>query len=159
MRKKQIQIPRLLIVLLCLLNLLLATFCSSSLKTKEPNLIIIIIDTLRSDHLSCYGYEGITTPNLDSLAKEGMIFTNAVCQVPLTLPSHCSIFTGKYPTAHGVRHNGLFQLDASEITLAEVLKENEFETAACCSCCVYDCCDSQRIRHSSILEKVYGTCS
>ncbi len=90
----------------------------------------MIIDTLRSDHLSCYGYEGIRTTNLDSLAKEGMIFTNAVCQVPLTLPSHCSIFTGKYPTAHGVRHNGLFQLDPSEITLAEVLRENEFETAA-----------------------------
>jgi arylsulfatase A-like enzyme/Flp pilus assembly protein TadD len=105
-------------------------FCGHEIKVKDPNLLIIVIDTLRADRLSCYGYEKIETPNIDLLAKEGMLFANAVCQTPLTFPSHCSIFTGRYPTAHGARHNGLFKLGGEEVTLAEILSENGFKTAA-----------------------------
>ena len=102
MRKKQIQIPRLLTVLLCLLNLLLATFCSSALKTKEPNLIIIIIDTLRADHLSCYGYKQIKTPNLDELAKNGMLFTQFYVSGSVCSPSRAAIMTSHFPARHGI---------------------------------------------------------
>ncbi len=121
---------RILKVSACCIAFLTMAFCSSPLKVQEPNLIVITIDTLRADHLSCYGYRGIVTPNIDSLADEGMLFSNAVCQVPLTLPSHCCIFTGKYPPAHGVRHNGIFELPQDEVTLAEILRDNGFETGA-----------------------------
>ncbi len=119
-------------LLLLFLSIFLLTFfnCSSLKKVKDPNLIIIIVDTLRADHLGCYGYSKISTEHIDRIAEEGLLFSEAVCQVPLTFPSHCSIFTGRHPTAHGVRHNGLFKLKQDEITFAEVLKENGFETGA-----------------------------
>ena len=63
---------------------------------NKPNIILITMDTTRSDHLSCYGYHKNTTPNLDALAHEGVIFTNAYATSPWTLPSHASIFTGMY---------------------------------------------------------------
>ncbi len=115
---------------LLFLSFLLPITCCLSRKSENPNVIVVIIDTLRSDRIGCYGYKGVRTESIDRLAKEGMTFTEAVCQVPLTLPSHCSIFTGRYPTAHGVRHNGLFKLDQNEVTLAEILREKGFETAA-----------------------------
>ncbi len=124
----------------CCIAFLAMAFCSAPSKVLEPNLIIITIDTLRADHLSCYGYKESITPNIDSLAREGMLFTNAVCQVPLTLPSHCCIFTGKYPPAHGVRHNGIFELHQDERTLAEILRDNGFETGAFIGAYVLNSC-------------------
>jgi arylsulfatase A-like enzyme len=73
---------------------------------ERPNLILITIDTCRADRLSCYGYERETTPNLDRLASEGVLFENTRTCVPITLPSHVSILTGLYPTFHGVHENG-----------------------------------------------------
>ncbi|MEW5807698.1 MAG: sulfatase-like hydrolase/transferase [Acidobacteriota bacterium] len=123
-------LPGIVLVIFSLVSFLLLAGCSSWQKVSNPNLIVIIVDTLRADRLGCYGYHKIKTQNIDRIAREGLLFTEAVSQVPLTLPSHCTIFTGRYPTAHGVRHNGLFKLNQDEITLAEVLKENGFETAA-----------------------------
>jgi len=94
------------------------------------NLLLITIDTCRSDRLSCYGNHRIRTPNLDALAARGVVFSDAQCQAPITLPSHCSIMTGLYPTAHGVRDNGRFTLDDANTTIAEVLRERGYETAA-----------------------------
>lgn len=94
------------------------------------NLLLITIDTCRSDRVSCYGNHRIRTPNLDALAAGGVLFADAQCQAPITLPSHCSIMTGLYPTAHGVRDNGRFTLDPSNTTLAEVLAARGYETAA-----------------------------
>ena len=121
---------RLILLVFFIPVILILSACSSMRKVEDPNLIVIIIDTLRQDHLGCYGYTGVKTDNIDRIAREGLLFTDAVCQVPITFPSHCSIFTGRYPTAHGARHNGLFKLGQDETTLAEILRQNGFETAA-----------------------------
>jgi arylsulfatase A-like enzyme len=97
---------------------------------KRPNVIFICVDTLRANRLACYGYKEIKTPHIDSVAKKGVLFSQAICQVPITLPSHCSMFTGLNPASHDVRENGTYRLDSSERTLAEVLKENGYRTAA-----------------------------
>ncbi len=92
--------------------------------------MLITIDTLRPDHLGCYGYKSIQTPNLDALAARGARFAQAVAAVPLTLPSHASILTGTYPAVHGVRDMGGFVLRKSPPTLATLLGRAGFRTAA-----------------------------
>jgi choline-sulfatase len=97
---------------------------------RRPNLLLITIDTLRPDRLGCYGYSKIETPNLDRLARSGALFENAVTPTPLTAPSHASIFTGLYPTAHKVRDTGGFILDSAHPTLAVILRQQGWDTAA-----------------------------
>ncbi len=99
-------------------------------KYYYPNIILITIDTLRADHLSCYGYKFKTSPHIDQLAKKSTLCTNVMAQVPLTLPSHATIFTGKSPLSHGIKNNANFILDESEITLAEILRSKGYHTAA-----------------------------
>jgi arylsulfatase A-like enzyme/tetratricopeptide (TPR) repeat protein len=94
------------------------------------NVLLITLDTTRADRLGCYGYAGARTPNLDRLAAEGVRFENGYCQVPLTLPSHASIMTGRNPYHHGVHNNGTYVLSDDEVTLAERLKERGYSTAA-----------------------------
>src|ERR1700745_867137 len=67
-----------------------------------PNVVVITIDTLRADHLACYGYSKIRTPNIDALAANGARFERAYTPVPVTLPAHTAIFTGTYPTLSGM---------------------------------------------------------
>ncbi|MFP4081597.1 MAG: sulfatase [Candidatus Aminicenantes bacterium] len=98
-------------------------------KFKIDRIYLIIIDTLRADHLSCYGYPRKTSPFIDSLAREGILFERACSQSSTTAPSHASIFTGLYPFQHRVRANG-YVLDDSYTTLAEILSQNGFRTAA-----------------------------
>ena len=86
---------------------------------EKPNILLITIDTLRPDHLGAYGYKKIRTPTIDGLAKSGVLFRQAVCQTPLTLVSHSSIFTGLNPNVHGVRDNAYFTLSTEHKTLAE----------------------------------------
>jgi len=100
------------------------------LDVSGLNILFITLDTTRADHLGCYGYSRAETPNIDSLAENGILFKNAICQAPLTLPSHVSIFTGTYPFYHGVRDNGGFYLEPDKTTLAEVLKESGLATSA-----------------------------
>ncbi len=90
------------------------------------NIILISIDTCLADYLSCYGYKDKTTPNIDKLAKKGVRFENVVSPVPLTLPAHSSMFTGTISPYHGVHDNLDYKLDQSNITLAEILKDNGF---------------------------------
>jgi len=75
---------------------------------RRLNLLLVTIDTLRADRLGCYGYSQIETPNLDQLARRGVLFENAVAPAPLTAPSHASMMTGVYPTVHKVRNTGGF---------------------------------------------------
>jgi arylsulfatase A-like enzyme/cytochrome c-type biogenesis protein CcmH/NrfG len=96
----------------------------------RPNVVLVTIDTLRADRLGCYGYSKVQTPNLDKLAHRGTLFENAVAQSPLTPPSHASMFTGLYPPAHKVRDTGGFILQPETTTLAEVLQQHGWETAA-----------------------------
>ena len=97
--------------------------------SRRLNLVLVTIDTLRADRLGCYGYSQIETPNLDRLAQRGVLFENAVAQAPLTAPSHASILTGMYPTAHKVRDTGGFVLPASDATLAPILRRQGWDTA------------------------------
>ncbi len=99
------------------------------LAAEKPNLLLITIDTLRADHLGCYGNRNIRTPNLDALAPESLFFENAVCQAPLTLPSHTSLMTGRYPHKHGVRDNA-GAVSQQELTLAEILRKSGYHTYA-----------------------------
>ena len=96
----------------------------------DHNLLLITIDTLRADMLGTYGNSDDLTPNLDQFAKEGIRFPSAFAHATMTLPSHCSILTGEYPLRHGVRDNGLFRLEASRLTLAEILKQAGYRTGA-----------------------------
>ena len=99
---------------------------------KDPglNVLIITLDTTRADRLGCYGYPKAGTPNLDALAAGGVRFENATCQVPLTGPSHCSLFTGAYPFVHQVHNNGSYILPPEIQTLAEAMKASGRATAA-----------------------------
>ncbi len=95
----------------------------------EPwNVLVVTFDTTRADFLGCYGKESARTPNLDRLAAEGTLFLEAYSAVPITLPSHSTLFTGTYPIVHGVRDNGLFRLPQERVTLAEILKEQGYAT-------------------------------
>ncbi|MFQ6031790.1 MAG: sulfatase-like hydrolase/transferase, partial [Candidatus Zixiibacteriota bacterium] len=100
------------------------------LKPSDLNVLFFTLDTTRADHIGCYGYPKISTPNIDFLADEGILFQNATSQAPLTLPSHASIFTGSYPLFHGVRDNGGFYLEEDKVTLAEILQKEGWTTAA-----------------------------
>jgi choline-sulfatase len=97
---------------------------------EKPNVILITLDTTRSDHLGCYGYAGAKTPNLDSLARRGVLFEQAATTSPLTLPAHCSMLTGMYPTYHGVRINGNAALNEEQTTVAEVLSAQGYKCGA-----------------------------
>ncbi len=96
----------------------------------RPNVLLITIDTLRADHLGCYGYTLARTPNIDRLAREGVRCENAAAAAPITLPSHSSILTGLLPPAHGVRDNGAYALGDRAVTLAERLKAAGYATQA-----------------------------
>ncbi|MCU0236815.1 MAG: sulfatase-like hydrolase/transferase [Acidobacteria bacterium] len=94
------------------------------------NVLVITLDTTRADHLGAYGYAAARTPNLDRLAAAGVVFENASTSVPLTLPAHATLFTGRHPIATRVRNNGNYFLPESETTLAEVLSHRGYDTRA-----------------------------
>jgi arylsulfatase A-like enzyme/Flp pilus assembly protein TadD len=97
---------------------------------KIRNVIIISLDATREDILSCYGFKHKTTPNIDALAAEGVLFERAYAPLSLTLPSHCTMLTGTIPPYHGVHDNNGYKLSESNVTLAEILKDNGFTTGA-----------------------------
>ena len=104
---------------------------NKTVHTSKPrNLVLISIDTLRPDHLSCYGYVRNTSPIIDALAKQGRVFTNAFTAATITPPSHMSLFTSQYPFEHGVGYDGVSVLPEFTYTLAEVLKMYGYQTAA-----------------------------
>jgi arylsulfatase A-like enzyme/Tfp pilus assembly protein PilF len=99
-------------------------------RGKNFNLLLITVDALRIDRLGAYGSSKAYTPNLDRLAEQGWTFKNCYTAVPMSLPSHGTIFTGREPLAHGVRNNGTDVLPERESTWAEVMKNDGFETYA-----------------------------
>ncbi|MBI3661466.1 MAG: sulfatase [Acidobacteria bacterium] len=96
-------------------------------RAGAPNVLVIVVDTLRADHLGCYGYARSTSPNIDRLAREGVLFEEAYATSSWTLPSHASILTGLYPSEHGALK---FPLDKRHRTLPEALRERGYRTAA-----------------------------
>ena len=105
---------------------------------EKPNVLLVTLDTTRADHLACYGYAGVSTPNLDAVAGRGVLFEQAATATPLTLPAHSTIMTGMYPTYHGVRVNGNTALSDDQTTLAEVLAARGYETGAFIAAFVLD---------------------
>ena len=114
------------------LFLLLVLFAAAACRRKEetrPNLILILVDTLRFDHLHANGYPRETSPSLDALARRGVLFEQAITAAPWTLPSSMSLLTGRLPSAHHVE-NYRMKLSPSIPTLAEVLKSAGYATSA-----------------------------
>ncbi len=108
------------------------------LLPDQLNVVVITLDTTRADRLGCYGATTVATPRIDGLAREGVRFDNAISSTPLTLPAHSSLFTARFPAAHGVRDNGGFKLAPDQLTLAEVLKQHGWATGGFVSAYVLD---------------------
>jgi len=124
--------------------------CGKSRLSRKPNIILITLDTTRADRLSCYGYQRRTSPNIDKLALESLRYVDALATASWTLPSHASLFTGKFTSSHGAEYNeegplkladaisGPSQMEVyracglaqNEITLASILKQDGYSTAA-----------------------------
>lgn len=94
------------------------------------NLILLSLDTTRFDRLSCYGFNKTTSPNLDRLAADGILFEGTRSPVPVTLPAHATMLTGLYPFEHGVRNNGSYVVAPEAVTLPELLKKHGYATGA-----------------------------
>jgi choline-sulfatase len=112
----------------------LSSFCALSASASSPaktppDVFLITIDTLRADHVHCYGYEKIQTPALDSLAHDGIRFANAFTPSPITNTSHASILTGLLPGSHGVTDFAV-PLSPTHPTVAELLKKQSYHAAA-----------------------------
>jgi arylsulfatase A-like enzyme len=110
--------------------LVLVVFAGCGRQTTAPNLVIVTLDTTRTDYLSTYGSARVSTAGLDRLASEGVVFDQALSVAPLTLPAHSSLFTGLLPPRHGVRDNADRPLAEEHQTLAEILRSRNFRTAA-----------------------------
>ncbi len=101
-------------------------------RVADPqlNVLLISLDTTRADRLGAYGFDGVSTPNIDSLAADGALFEQCASPAPLTVPAHASLMTGTYPFTHGVRDNGRYVLAEESRTLAEALAEGGWATGA-----------------------------
>lgn len=104
-----------------------------SSPSRTTPVILISIDTLRSDHLPAYGYGKVSTPNLDAFRADAILYEHAYSHCPLTLPSHTSMLTGLLPADHGIRDNIGFTLAENIPTLPALLKANGYATGAAVS--------------------------
>ncbi|HEX4962183.1 MAG TPA: sulfatase-like hydrolase/transferase [Thermoanaerobaculia bacterium] len=123
MLRRRSKIPALLLTLPLLWG------CSRG-AGRNPNLLLVTVDTVRADHLGCYGDREAVTPWLDGLAKEGIRFAAASSTVPLTLPSHATVLSGLLPVHHGLRNNGAGSLPPGTATLATLLAGSGYRTGA-----------------------------
>jgi arylsulfatase A-like enzyme len=96
-------------------------------RPGAPDVVLVVLDTVRASNVSAYGYERATSPELDALAREGALFLDATSPSTWSLPSHASLFTGRYPSSHGAHGEHRF-LDGRFPTLAEVLAHHGYET-------------------------------
>ena len=114
---------------------------SAGAGQNRPNLLLIVMDTVRADHLSAYGYSRRTTPNLEAFAREAVVYNNAVAPADMTLSSYGSIYTGLYPSWHHAVPSQagyvMNALDSSFHTLAEILSANGYATLAVLANCGY----------------------
>lgn len=127
-KSRRLYIPHRLSFVLAVLGLLCVCL-SCSRNPARQNVLFITIDTLRADHLGCYGYPRETSPSIDAFAARSVVFDNCVSQATSTLPSHASIFTSLYPPAHGVIHN-ITGLRKDVPSLIRVFSDNGYATGA-----------------------------
>jgi choline-sulfatase len=107
-------------------------------RKSPPNVVLVTIDTVRADHVGCYSARGVVTTTLDSLAHDGVVFDDAISQVPLTWPSHTVILTGLYPFQNGVQDFTGRSLESRFRTVAQAFKANGYATGAVVSSFVLD---------------------
>lgn len=110
--------------------LILGLWLTACGSPPRPNVLLISMDTTRADYLGAYGRQEAHTPHIDSLAAEGFLFRRHLTPVPITLPAHTSLMTGHYPPSHTVHDNGTFIVPDGAVTLAEVLSDSGYDTAA-----------------------------
>lgn len=127
-------LQRLCRALLAAAGTLAACGCAGEGLLERPSFVLITIDTLRADHLGCYGYFRNTSPNIDALARECVVFDHAYAPIATTLPSHASMLTARYPLEHGilanVTHGGRpFGWSRDVLSFAEVAKDAGYATA------------------------------
>ena len=101
---------------------------SAASAQNKPNVLLVVLDTVRADHLSSWGYDKETSPNLDVLAKKSALFKNVTSVSSWTLPAHASMFTGNFIFKHGAHENHQ-KLDDTQVTLAEIFREKGYATA------------------------------
>ena len=104
--------------------------CKKKAGHEDLNILLITLDTTRADHIGAYGHDTVKTPNIDTLCRSGVMFQNCYSPVPLTLPAHCTILTGKYSIGHNVRNNGRYFLNKEEPVMTELLKKKGYHTHA-----------------------------
>lgn len=108
----------------------LTASCGGGAPGHDRSVILVTFDTTRADRLGAWGGTAVPTPRVDRFAGEGATFLDAYSQVPLTLPAHASMLTGRYPISHGVHHNGIFKLGDEAETLTERFADAGYDTAA-----------------------------
>ena len=96
--------------------------------TSKPNFLFIITDQQRGDYLGCYGHPVLKTPNIDSIAAKGMRFDRFYVANPVCQPNRATLMTGRMPSLHGVRHNGI-SLSLRSNTFVDLLRTNGYRTA------------------------------
>jgi arylsulfatase A-like enzyme len=132
---KRINKKKINLFILVWISVIIIAFIVPFIYSEAPkngdniNVLLIIIDALRADHLGCYGYEKNTSPAIDKLANKGAIFLNTIAQWPSSTASHASIFTSTYPHTHQCFPNGA-KLNSNLKTIAELLKKNGYSTTA-----------------------------
>ena len=132
-------LARLGILLVLLIVMGRPAVCATAKATgAKPNIILITIDTVRADHVGCYGAKNVETPTLDSLAHDGIVFERAISQVPLTWPSHTVILTGTYPFQNGVQDFTGTPLEPRFRSVAQAFKDHGYRTGAVVSSFVLD---------------------
>ena len=124
------QMPVRLLLTIAVIVSGLVSACARRDPEPRPNVILISMDTLRPDHLGCYGYERDTSPSLDALCEDAAIFQQAIAQAPSTLHSHASMFTSLLPHHHQATWSAKTRVPEAAITIAEVFQQAGYRTAA-----------------------------
>ena len=117
-------------ILLAIFTLAVLSLPGAAAERPALSVVLITVDTLRPDHLGCYGDASIQTPSIDQLARGGMRFAQAYTPVPITLPAHAALLTGEFPLATGMHDFSGNRLPASAVTLAKILRDSGYTTAA-----------------------------
>lgn len=119
---KTLRITLLLFLLICSIQ------CKRSPSNSQPNIVLIIVDALRADHLGCYGFSQDISPEIDRIAREGVLFENIFTQCSWTRPSVGSMLTSRYPRSLGLFNEKFDQLADESVTLPEILKDHGYTT-------------------------------
>lgn len=125
-------------------------------RSARPNLLLITVDTLRADHVGCYGSREVRTPHIDALAAEGALWEHAISPIPTTNPAHSSLFTGLYPGNHGVINNAPYAFFPGVLTLPELCEQSGYSTVAFVSGYTLKRDLSRLFRRFQVYDDVFG---